>query len=109
MLWTCTSLKFKVPGCYSDHKYLLPDTLVNFNGPEKPPEKPVEHAKVILDYPAEQPEELSIKIGDIVEILGKDMKQDGWWEVRGGVNEMLRCNGIITYYSQVCVNLGGDL
>ena len=49
---------------------------------EKPPEKQLERAKVTFDYTAEQADELSIKFGDVVEVLKKD--QEGWWEVREG-------------------------
>ena len=37
---------------------------------------------MVFDYVAEQSDELSISVGDVVEVLKKD--QEGWWEVRGG-------------------------
>ena len=43
--------------------------------------KQVEKAKVLFEYVAEESDELSIKVGDIVEVLKKDT-QEGWWEVR---------------------------
>ena len=50
--------------------------------PSKPPEKQVERAKVLFDYTAEQPDELTIKVGEILEVVSKDLDgQDGWWEV----------------------------
>ena len=36
--------------------------------------------KVLFDYTAEQPDELSIKVGEILEVVTKDV-EDGWWEV----------------------------
>ena len=54
--------------------------------PEKPPAKPpgkqVERAKVLFNYTAEQPDELSIKVGEVLEVVSKDV-QEGWWEVGG--------------------------
>ncbi len=43
-------------------------------------EKQVEKAKVLYDYAAEEPDELSIHSGNIVEVVKKDA-QEGWWEV----------------------------
>ena len=39
----------------------------------------MEQVKVLFDYNAEQPDELSIKVGDILEVVSKE--PDGWWEV----------------------------
>ncbi len=46
-------------------------------------EKHVEKAKVLFEYVAEEADELSVKVGDIVEVVTKDA-QEGWWEVREG-------------------------
>lgn len=46
-------------------------------------DKPVEQAKVTFDYDADNDDELTIRVGDVVEILNKDVdQQEGWWEVR---------------------------
>lgn len=45
-------------------------------------EKPVEQAKVTYEYEADNDDELTIRVGDIVEIINKNVdQQDGWWEV----------------------------
>ncbi len=46
-------------------------------------EKHVEKARVLFEYVAEEADELSVKDGDIVEVVTKDA-QEGWWEVREG-------------------------
>lgn len=45
---------------------------------------PVERAVVRFAYTAEQPDELSLKEGDIVRVLDKNLEDEGWW--RGEVN-----------------------
>lgn len=44
----------------------------------------VELAKVTFDYEADNEDELTIRVGEIVEIINKDEmdQQEGWWEVR---------------------------
>lgn len=37
-------------------------------------------ARVLFDYAASEDDELSIKNGDVVEVVKKDA-QDGWWMV----------------------------
>lgn len=44
-------------------------------------EKLVERAKVTFDYEADDKDELTIKVGDVVDIVSKDEDQEGWWEV----------------------------
>ena len=46
-----------------------------------PADKVVEQAKVIFDYEADNEDELTIKVGQLVDIVSKDTDQDGWWEV----------------------------
>ena len=46
-----------------------------------PPEKSVEQAKVTFDYDADNEDELTIRVGEVVDIVSKDVDQDGWWEV----------------------------
>ena len=42
-----------------------------------------EQAKVTFDYEADNEDELTIRVGEIVEIISKDVdQQEGWWEVR---------------------------
>ena len=43
--------------------------------------KSVEKAKVLFEYEADNPDELTIKLGEIVEIVNKTTDNDGWWEV----------------------------
>ena len=40
----------------------------------------MDRAKVLLNYVAENPDELSITVGEVVEVVSKD-KEEGWWEV----------------------------
>ena len=54
--------------------------MLNFS-PSPSTEKPVERAKVTFDYDADNDDELTIKVGEIVDIVNKDIEQDGWWEV----------------------------
>ena len=44
----------------------------------------VEQAKVVFDYDADNDDELTIKVGEVVDIISKDVDQDGWWEVHSG-------------------------
>ena len=68
--------------------------------PSKPPEKQVERAKVLFDYTAEQPDELTIKVGEILEVVSKDLDgQDGWWEVGSA------CVSLWSGWRVVCVSL----
>ena len=43
--------------------------------------KAVEKARVTFEYEADNPDELTIKVGEIVEIVNKNTDNDGWWEV----------------------------
>ena len=36
--------------------------------------------RVLFDYTAKQPNELSIKVGEILEVVARDV-EEGWWEV----------------------------
>ena len=37
---------------------------------------------MLFDYTAEQADELTIKFGEILEVVSKDLDgQEGWWEV----------------------------
>ena len=44
-------------------------------------ETQLERAKVIYDYNSEQEDELTIKVGELLEVVDKT-EQDGWWKVR---------------------------
>ena len=46
----------------------------------KPPD--VEKAKVIIDYDAKTPDQLTIQVGETVEIIDKQIDSGGWWKVR---------------------------
>lgn len=37
-------------------------------------------ARVIHNYPAENPDELTLTEGDLITILDKDHEDDGWWK-----------------------------
>ena len=42
----------------------------------------MEQAKVTFDYDADNDDELTIKVGEVVDIINKDVdQQEGWWEV----------------------------
>ncbi len=34
-----------------------------------------------FDYDADNSDELTIRVGETVDIISKDNEQDGWWEV----------------------------
>ena len=55
--------------------------------------KSIEKAKVTFEYEADNEDELTIKVGDMVEIVNKDTDNDGWWEV----GDVLRCHGYQAY------------
>jgi len=42
----------------------------------------VDRVKVLFGYIAKQPNELSIKVGEILEVVARDV-EEGWWEVGG--------------------------
>ncbi|KAK4337039.1 hypothetical protein RND71_043387 [Anisodus tanguticus] len=57
--------------------------LINGQMPPKlPPKKPSlkEQAKVLFAYTAENDDELSIKEGDIINIISKKVEDKGWWK-----------------------------
>ena len=68
----------------SHHKQSKVAQLSPLGPPEKPPSKPqekqVDRAKVLFNYYAMRPDELSITVGEVVEVVSKD-KEEGWWEV----------------------------
>ena len=35
-----------------------------------------------FDYEADNEDEITIRVGEIVEIVNKNTDNDGWWEVR---------------------------
>ncbi|XP_069478729.1 SH3 domain-containing protein 21 isoform X4 [Ambystoma mexicanum] len=39
-----------------------------------------EHCKVMFDYLAANNDELSMKAGDVIQVLRKETEDDGWWE-----------------------------
>ena len=49
-----------------------------------------EKAKVTFEYKAENDDELTINVGEMVEVLDKNTDQDGWWKVRvHGISDLL--------------------
>lgn len=46
-------------------------------------------AKAMFPYIADQEDEITIKEGDIVDVISRETEQDGWWLVRLGNNEGL--------------------
>ena len=50
--------------------------------PQSSSSKVVEKAKVTFEYDADNADELTIRVGEIVEIVNKNTDNDGWWEVR---------------------------
>ena len=49
--------------------------------PQSSSSKVVEKAKVTFEYDADNADELTIRVGEIVEIVNKNTDNDGWWEV----------------------------
>ena len=41
----------------------------------------LEKAEVITNYDAERPDGLTIRVGETVEIIDKELDPDGWWKV----------------------------
>ena len=41
----------------------------------------VEKAKVITNYDAKHANELTIRVGELMEIVDKELDSDGWWKV----------------------------
>lgn len=46
-------------------------------------------AKVMFPYNADQEDEITIKEGEIVDVISMETEQDGWWLVRLGNNQGL--------------------
>ena len=46
----------------------------------KPPD--MEKAEVVTDYDAKSSDELTVQVGETVEIIDKEKDSDGWWKVR---------------------------
>ena len=42
----------------------------------------MEKAEVIANYDAINPNELTVRVGESVEIIDKEMDSNGWWKVR---------------------------
>ena len=70
---------------------------------------PKQQAKVSFDYDADNEDELTIRIGDVVDIIDKNPDgQEGWWEVSGGETCGCVCLGerrgdMGVYVREVCV------
>ena len=47
----------------------------------------------MFDYTAQQPDELSIKVGEILEVLSEEL-EEGWWKV---------CNDRAYLYTYMCM------
>ena len=60
---------------------LSPSLLSLTDMPQSSSSKSVEKAKVTFEYEADNPDELTIKVGEIVEVVNKSTDNDGWWEV----------------------------
>ncbi|XP_074660112.1 SH3 domain-containing kinase-binding protein 1-like isoform X4 [Tubulanus polymorphus] len=44
------------------------------------PAKPIERAKVLFSYVAENTDELTIEVGNVINILNKESEDSGWWK-----------------------------
>lgn len=55
--------------------------------PKLPPKPVREQAKVLFAYEAQNEDELSIKEGDVINIISKEIEDQGWW--RGELNGKL--------------------
>ena len=75
--------------------FSIPPSLPLEKSQSKPPQNQVERVKVMFDYTAEQPDELSVEVGDVLEVVSKEVDdQEGWWEV-----------GSVSLYLCLCVCL----
>ena len=45
-----------------------------------------------FDYTAEQPDELSVEVGEVLEVVSKEVDEQGWWKV-----------GSVSLYLCLCV------
>ena len=61
-------------------------TIFIFSSPET-------QVRVVFDYTAQQPDELSIKVGEILEVLSKEV-EEGWWKV---------CNDCAYFCMYICI------
>lgn len=64
-----------------------PPTPVDANAPRLPPKPVKEQARVLFPYDAQNEDELSIKEGDIITILCKEIEDKGWW--KGELNNQI--------------------
>ena len=53
---------------------------------------------MVFDYTAEPADELSIKVGEILEVWSVEVQQEGWWKV---------CNdcAYLCMYTYMCMNI----
>ena len=56
-----------------------------------------EKAEVITNYDAKHPDGLSVRVGEIVEIVDKELDSDGWWKV--GIINMIYGTGSPTRFA----------
>ncbi|GIY24189.1 SH3 domain-containing kinase-binding protein 1 [Caerostris darwini] len=60
---------------------------VDSSAPRLPPKPVREQAKVIFPYESQNEDELSLKEGDIITVLSKEIEDKGWW--RGELNNKI--------------------
>lgn len=46
----------------------------------------------MFDYTAEQPDELTVEVGEVLEVVSKEVDEQGWWKV-----------GSVSLYLCLCV------
>ncbi|GAB6032670.1 SH3-domain kinase binding protein 1 [Chamberlinius hualienensis] len=52
----------------------------NTDAPELPPKRAREQAKVLFSYEAQNEDELTLKEGDTINIISKEIEDKGWWK-----------------------------
>lgn len=58
----------------------LPPPVAVENAPKLPPKPVREQARVLYPYEAQNEDELSIKEGDIITVITKEVEDKGWWK-----------------------------
>ena len=58
----------------------------------------VEKVKVLFDYEKDNSDELTIKVGEVYDIVDKEI-QEGWWKVRTYMHNTLNTHVLYTSFS----------
>ena len=66
-------------------------------------------AKVMFSYTASQDDEITIKEGDIVDVITMETGQDGWWMVRYDIQEGLAPSNYLSLIQSVQSSLASNI